>query len=238
MRYRWLAANVVAVLVLSSWTSACTVFYEERKVPLSFSVHIISQNGPVAGFQLMVMREQGNELVAEATTDAKGVAHFHLSTGGRFFLDARHWNFAPIRLIVADDNPPATLKFTWPQGKVLESSSLTGRISGGLFYSPARPVSQAALTVHEALSYRELRKAQTAPDGSFAFTHLRPGLYLLEVEPAMQTAGPPTGGILVLIDPNSSRSSLEIAVGETTCGFEYDLQENKAKYRLPGLPGQ
>jgi hypothetical protein len=101
--------HALAVFLLSASALSCSFFPAVHKVPLSFSVHVHNDLGPVVGLKLQVTKfkteeflkltdeqqrtarpEQFVEVIAESVTNASGLAAFNLTTPGNFTFAPNH----------------------------------------------------------------------------------------------------------------------------------------------------
>jgi len=101
--------HALAVFLLSVCALSCSFLPPVHKVPLSFSVHVHNDVGPVVGVKLRVMRfktseflkltrkqqrianpDQFVEVIAESVTNGSGMANFNLTASGNFSLAPNH----------------------------------------------------------------------------------------------------------------------------------------------------
>ena len=240
------AYRALAIVALSLLTLACSYFPPEYKVPLSFTVRVANDQGPVVGLNLRITNfksdefskygldqkriddpNQFTELIAESVTDSMGEAHFHLTRTGHFNLEPNHpashldW----VGLNVVANGKAKIVKLEWPKSLVLESKELRGTISDGLMSYSSAPLKQIVVSLHNLVPFTQLDYTTTSGDGTFQFDDVPPGLYFLHV------TGPVEGDILVNVDRHAPRNQLAIAIEYSTCGLSYDLKENKARYK-------
>jgi hypothetical protein len=201
----------LAVILFSVSALGCSFFPSVHKVPLSFSVHVHNDLGPVVGLNLQITKfktgeflsltdeqqstadpERFVEVIAEAATDTSGLARFNLTAPGNFTLAPKHpashldW----VELDVVADVTPAiqgnagiesAVELQWPSTAILRTRHLRGSLNDGLMSSRSAPLKQASLSVRELVSYIEVAKLTTSDTGSFQFDNLPEGLYFLQI---------------------------------------------------------
>jgi hypothetical protein len=256
-----LHSGCLLILFVTTAVFPCTINPPTYKVPLSFSVELQNEIGPVGGIKLQItgfssdpnsgltqqqrdatpqeilrlLRER-QQVIAEAITDQKGQAHFALTTTGHFTLTINHpaSHLDWVALDVEADAVPLSLKLQWPTTPILMVAQMRGRLSKGLLSSRSIPLKNTALKLHTIAEYKEIARATTDDKGTFAFAQVPQGLYFLEIVPSpFKTADfyKPEGSIPVYIGSHGSRESIRISTVNTSCGLSYDLEENKAKYK-------
>ncbi len=179
------------------------------------------------------------DVIATSITDRKGEAQFHLNTTGSFALKADHpekadnpeTGIGDIVLNVSGDAASAVVDVKWPGTPILETTSLKGHIEDGLFKPTSEALREANVSLRELVSYKEIAQTETSGAGSFQFSSIPPGLYLLKVKAKEDDPNAPNGDIAVLVKPGAPRDSLSIAVRQSDCGLSYDLVENKSRYK-------
>jgi hypothetical protein len=250
--------QLLTISVLSAASCACVISPGECKVPRSFKVRVTNDYGPVPGLNLMVTHFREDEydklsdqkkrfakiedfidVVATDETDLNGEAQFHLAAVGKFYLETKHPAklLEACKLIVSDDDDPfivGLVSLKWPEAVVLQTRSLTGTLSEGLYWKPLQPTRAFHLTLHDLVSYNVVATLTTGRDGAFNFGDLPTGHYFLQIAGDPKQDNAPEGNIPVFINPKSDRNSLAIIISETDCGLMYDLKENKAKYKTEG----
>jgi len=173
------------------------------------------------------------DVIAASVTDSKGEAQFNLSKTGSFDLVADHpeGDLGDIVLNVTGDATSAAVAVKWPARPVLETRLVKGLIEDGLYKSTGTPLKQAAVSLHELISYKEVAVTVTTETGSFQLSSIQPGLYFLRLKAKEDGLNAPDGDIAIVVRPSAPRDSLSIAVHESDCGLSYDLLENKSRYK-------
>lgn len=249
--------RALAIVASALLTMACSYFPPEYKVPLSFTVRVANDQGPVVGLNLRITNfkfdefskygldhkriddpKQFTELIAESATDSKGQAHFNLTRTGHFNLapdhPASHLDWVGLNVVA--NGKPKTVKLEWPKSLALETKQLRGTISDGLMTYSSAPLKQIAVSLHDLVRFTQLDYTTTSADGAFEFDDVPPGLYFLHIgshgmQPPNDVTGPVEGDILISVDSHAPRKQLAIAIEYSSCGLSYDLKENKAKYK-------
>jgi hypothetical protein len=250
----WKLATVLFVVAADAL--ACTTFPTVYTVPHSFSVHVSNEIGPVVGLKLKVVRfkwkefnklsdEQQRhvsdvtpfeEVFAESTTDAAGMAHFGLNKTGSFTLsaDSPADRLSWVELKVSDQSQSSLLEVKWPSNLILRTAQLRGKLARGLFSSRSAPIKSNALMLRTLIGYRDIAATVTDENGVFDFTAVGPGFYFLQVVATTAKTEDfykPEGNIAIYVAPESPRNALMISTINTSCGLSYDLEENKARYK-------
>ena len=249
----WRLATVL--LVLAADVLACTTFPTVYTVSRSFSVHVNNDIGPVVGLKLKVVRfrsEEFNklndeqqrhisdwtpfeEVFAESTTDAAGMAHFNINITGSFTLSAESpADGLGVMLRISDQSQSPPLEVKWPANLVLTTAHMRGKLTKGLFSSRSVPITSNALMLHTLIDYRDVAATLTDENGAFDFNAVPPGFYFLQIVPTTAKTDDsykPEGNIVIYVAPKSPRDALTITTVNTSCGLSYDLEENKARYK-------
>jgi hypothetical protein len=243
------------LLVLATDAVACMTFPTVYSVSNSFSVHVKNDVGPVAGLKLRVVRfksEEFNklndeqqrhisdwtafeEVFAESTTDATGMAHFNVDRTGSFTLSAENpADQLGVELRISDQSQSPPLEVKWPSNLILTTAHMRGKLAKGLFSSRSVPIKGNALMLHTLIDYRDVAATVTDENGAFDFNVVAPGFYFLQVVPTTAKTDDfykPEGNIVIHVAPESQRDAVLISTVNTSCGLSYDLEENKARYK-------
>lgn len=239
--------QVVTLFCFSLSSFGCSYFAPVYTVPPSFSVRVKNDVGLVSGLKLRVVRFKAEqfekldavqqrfadpkrfiEVVAESVTDVNGMAQFNIARTGRFTLEPRHeasqldW----VDLDVVADAKPIGVEMKWPTSHILRTKIFAGRISDGLMSSRESPLKYRALSIRTLIAYDEVANGMTNDNGSFGFKNIPNGLYFLRV--ILEDGN--YGNIVVFIGDSSTPDALSISTIYTSCGFLYDLTENKSHY--------
>jgi hypothetical protein len=181
------------------------------KVQPTFSVHVYNDFGSVEGLKLKLVTLGDENPLAEAITDSKGIAVFHLSKflwGSDLFLQPEHnvmgWQWP--ELYIETKATKSSVELSWPS-QVLRSSAMRGTIQRQGF-----PLIRANLSIRRLVSYEEIATAVTDENGAFQFDGINPGLYYLQV---------PQGDIAVFIGSAEPNESLSIMTTYSDCGLDY-----------------
>ena len=209
--------------------SACSKIIIPTKVQPSFSVHVYNDFGSVEGLRLKIVMPGSQDALAEATTDNKGIAVFHLPKllwGGGLFLEPEH-NVAGSQwpaLDVEADAPTTSIEIQWPS-QILRSRKLRGTIHIRNFPNSSEvfPLSHASLSIRSLISHEEIATAITDEKGSFQVAGIEAGLYYLQVNGTYKSdPRTPKGDIAVSIGGTEANDELSITTTYSSCGLEYE----------------
>lgn len=245
----------IFLLLLATDAFACTTFPTVYTVSRSFSIHVGNDVGPVTGLKLKVVRfksEEFNklngeqqrhisdltpfeEVFAESTTDAEGMAHFSVDKAGSYTLSAENpADQLGVELRISDQSQSPPLEVKWPANLILTTARLRGKLTKGLYSSRSLPIKRNALMLHTLIDYRDVAATVTDENGAFDFSAVLPGFYFLQIVPTTAKTDDfykPKGNIVIYVAPKSQHDALTIATANTSCGLSYDLEENKARYK-------
>jgi hypothetical protein len=236
-RVVWAASVAYFVIVLatsSSW--ACTYSYDPKEVARGFFVEITDHGKGIADLHVQVhesgVSSENSKLALDAITDDHGIASFHLAHPGAFRISIKDIELTPDEEITLNKTPSKSalvkIVIELPQG-VLSVRSISGSIHGQVRTdnlanygeSPLIDLSPAVkLTLIRARSEKIVESHVANESGSFSFSALPGGLYLLHVE---APADPVTHGravdgyIPIAIDPFAKVSSLDLHTSPGTC---------------------
>jgi hypothetical protein len=220
-----------AALLLTIPAHACVRSSTPIEVQPAFSVHVYNDFGPVEGLMLKIITLRSDEPLAQATTNNRGIAFFHLRKlrGGAVYLQPEHnvigWQW-PV-LDVETNATKSSIEVSWPS-QVLRSRNLRGTIQIRDYANPARifPLTRASLSVRSLVSYKEIATAVTDEKGAFQFPGLKPGLYYLQVNGKYKSdPRVPEGDIAVFIGSAEADDGLSIMTRYSDCGLEYQSTE-------------
>jgi hypothetical protein len=223
--------GLLSILFLASMSSsACSYFPETYNVSNDFRVQLANPTGPVAGIIVRIGKK-------EARTDAAGYAQFHLEDGN-YTLEVIHpaarlswWGIS-----VSSKEANREVIFKWPQ-KVLVVSKVSGTLLDGLFSSKSKPMAGATLSMVDITGKNTVGSKQVlSDDGRFDFPNLSNGLYFLKVsEKGLKNWDDNSwisrGYVPMFVSATTGQGDLKIATQYSSCGFDFDLENNKDKYK-------
>jgi len=244
---RTFAASVVftrflANLMLPGNNWACVTTPIENEMPPSFTVAVRDLGIPVAGLRVRIETDNpdGDDVtVLEGLTDREGRLHVeHLSPGLYWVVVGEHTAFVQWHLVRVKSES------LYRRGDLLESNwvpvqALRLKSFGGILTDfdlaaeqddpqwTRRTLGNVFLAVKEARSLRTVAEASTADDGSFHFSALRPGLYVVqvrlpkEVDPNMDWTVEGELPLEISSDDSAVSKPVELAVSFTSCGLMY-----------------
>jgi hypothetical protein len=172
-----------------------------------------------------------------AVADENGNAEFALDRTGRFWMspEGTVGGWTQIELEVSDKAGLSTVEMTWPgQGKwhpILQTAHLRGHITTGLSSSHSIPLQDNPLILRAALDYTPIATTRTKKDGSFEFADVAPGLYFVQIVSTPEQGRWALRGDIPLYVATTARETLAISTEFTSCGLNYDLEENKSRHQ-------
>jgi hypothetical protein len=251
-----MTCRALIILLLSGNALGCSMGSTPYPVSRVFRIHVTNDFGAVSGLRLRVYRFKSEEfqsatreeiessdssrfqdVIARAVADENGNAEFALDRTGRFWMspEGTVGGWTQIELEVSDKAGLSTVEMTWPgQGKwhpILQTAHLRGHITTGLSSSHSIPLQDNPLILRAALDYTPIATTRTKKDGSFEFADVAPGLYFVQIVSTPEQGRWALRGDIPLYVATTARETLAISTEFTSCGLNYDLEENKSRHQ-------
>jgi hypothetical protein len=194
-----------------------------------FSIKLSFRQAPLRGIRVVLT--PSGELVdagghsrtpVTAVTDSSGTAHFLAVPTGKYNAGARNGLFFPSNEVTvhADGDFDQEIEIEWPL-EPLPVRALRGKlIAPGAGADPDRPLQSATVQLVDLHSSRVVKTQRTLADGSYEFSTIEPGLYVVRVIPPAESKKkkPATGDLAVELDPAAQESTIpEMKVLQSEC---------------------
>jgi hypothetical protein len=202
--------------------------FTHRDVGSDFSVKLSFHQAPLSGLRIGLARggmlpDAGNPsgLVATAVTDSSGVARFSAVPAGKYTAVERDGLLFPDDEIEvhADADPGEEITMEWPLVS-LPVRTLRGKLIAQAEEADVeRPLQPATVELVDLRSSKVLETQSTIGDGSYEFSTIEPGLYVVRViPPAKDEKAPANGDIAIELDPAAKESTIpEMKVEQSEC---------------------
>lgn len=232
-------ALVMLLVVAAAPVAACRYVLPQLETTPDFSIPIRDGDRPMPGLRVALRRMDGG-IVAEATTNASGVAAFRRVPVGKYALVDRGTDLGDVAAVqVLARAPLRDLSVRWPIHHPPAARSLHGSIRWA--YVLPEEESAATLEVRDGPLGALLRTVPLAArERDFDLRDLPKGRYALTLRP-QSSGGPPLGPVLVEVDPAAAVDRFDLLVSFTSCGY---MILNRATcpapppLRLPRLAGR
>jgi hypothetical protein len=211
---------ILAAIALAIRCEACIIACVPIDVGPDFQVKVENPGGLVKGLRLELAQGQEND--QQAVTDNSGFAVFRGIRPGSYSLGVSHQaEISSQQCIEVKRSSPReiTVPLTWPSKAPIPLRSFKGE----LHFSrdrPGQPQLSRSLDLLDGISGVRLKRAQTNGNGEFNFEDVKPGFYLLSINP-LGPGGSDTGVIAVVVDPAAPADHLDLDLGWTDCGLMY-----------------
>lgn len=236
MSARWMAAEFVLLLVCTGLTNACSVVLPIIQVKPSFSVLVrhgaVQKAGiPVEVYDYTDLEKRHGEgewaPVRKLISGNDGRIVINDLGPGRYLVETRGpGGGSAVDVEVSPNSKKAisSISLEWPRsrnGKILKTRALKGELTSN------PPFESVEIELWTAGAQSPLEQKKTGADGSFNFSELKPGLYVLRVH-GHQKDVPKywqvEGDIPIELVANESGlpESLSLQLGMTSCGIDYD----------------
>jgi|HubBroStandDraft_1064217.scaffolds.fasta_scaffold00016_4 hypothetical protein len=199
-------------------------------VSSEFSVTLSFRQAPLPGIRVVLT--PGGELAdanghrrvpVTAVTDSNGTAHFFAVPAGKYTAGAKNgYFFSSNEVTVHTDGDFDTgIEIEWPF-ETLPVRALRGKlIAPGDAGEEDQPLQSAAVKLLDLRSSRVVETQRTAADGSYEFSTVEPGLYVVQVIPPAndRKSKPASGDLAVELDPTTALESTipELKVLQSDC---------------------
>lgn len=203
--------------------AACTIVYVPIAAGPTFQVKVTDRNRPVSNLPLQLISKDHTKT---QTTNGNGVATFQNIPPGTYQLRPKPdlgLNTEAAITVTAHGPASVTIPLAWPSHPPLQVRSLTGTLHPPAIYQ---------LELLDPKTGKQLQTTQTSPDGRFQLKTPPPGLYFLQLTQ--------TGTIPIEIDPTSPYPDLDLALGESSCGFYFTARHTctQPELNITTLTGQ
>jgi|SRR5208282_1649663 len=195
-----------------------------------FSVTLSFRQAPLSGIRVMLTPggALANAGVSHGTpvtamTDSSGTAHFLGVQPGKYTAAAKNGLAFPSNEVTvhAGGDFDTEITIEWPLDSVaLLVRTLHGRlITEGDESDPNRPLPLATVKLLDLRSSRVVETRHTSEDGSYEFSTIEPGLYVVRVTPPEDKKTKPVSGDLAIeLDPAARESTIpEVKVQQSDC---------------------
>jgi len=156
------------------------------EVGRDFSVKLSYRQAPLPGIRVVLDPNDGGKAPV-ATTDASGTAHFLAVPPGKYYAKAKNGLQFPSNEVTvhdaSDGDFDAEIEIRWPL-EPLPVRVLRGRLlAPGAGGEPDRPLRSATVSLLDLRSSRVVETQRTLEDGSYEFSTVEPGLFVVRVIP-------------------------------------------------------
>jgi hypothetical protein len=236
VKVKWLDCDV-------SW------IFTHQDVGSDFSLRISFHDVPLPGVRLSLARGgilanagESTGFLADAVTDASGIARFFAVPPGKYSAVEEDGLFFPYEEIEvhADADLGEEIAMQWPLSS-LPVRTLRGRlITSGVKTGVELPLSSATVDLLELRSSRVIETQTTEADGSYLFSTVEPGLYVVRIthadEDKKQTKV--SADLSVELNPAARESTIpELKVVQSDCaGVQLLRRVEKHHWESPYSP--
>jgi len=214
--------------------------YEVRS---NFSVSLLFRQAPLPGIRVVLSPseeladERGRRRVSvTAVTDSSGAAHFLAVPIGKYTAGAKNGLFFPSNEVTvhSEGEFAAEISIEWPL-EALAVQTLRGRLlSPSQGADAERPLRFATVELVDLRSSRVIETQHTVADGSYGFSTVDPGLYVVRVIPPAvdKKKVPASGDLAIELDRSAEQSSIpEVKVLQSDCaGVQLSQRDATAKW--------
>jgi hypothetical protein len=215
-------------------------------VSSDFSVALSFRQAPLPGIRV-VLTPTGESTDAighsrvpvTAVTDSSGTAHFLAVPAGTYDAGAKNGLFFSSNEVSvhADGDFDNEIEIEWPL-ETLPVRALRGKlIAPGAASETDRPLQSATVQLVDLRSSRVLETQHAISDGSYEFSTIEPGLYVVRVIPPTKDkkTNPARGDLAVELDPTAQESTIpEMKVLQSDCaGVELLRRTAKDRWESP-----
>jgi hypothetical protein len=210
-------------------------------VGTDFSVTLSFRQAPLPGIRVVLTPTgesadgSGHSRVpVTAVTDPSGTAHFLAVPAGKYYATAKNGIFFPSNEVTvhADGNFDGEIEIEWPLVP-LPVRALRGKLAVPQEGAGAdRPLRFATAQLVDLRSSRVIETQRTSADGSYGFSTVKPGLYVVRIIPPHKDkkTEAASGDLAVELDPVAQEPTIpEMRVPQSDCaGVQL---EKVAEYR-------
>jgi hypothetical protein len=206
-----------------------------------FSVTLSFHQTPVSGIRVVLTpggeladASGHNRVPVTAVTDSSGTAHFLAVPRGKYSGGAENGLQFPSNEVTVhgagDGNFAAEIEIEWPL-EPLPVRALRGRfLAPGVGDKPDHPLQSATVNLVDLRSSRVLETQRTIEDGSYEFSTIEPGLFVVRVIPPTKEKKTKelSGDLAVELDPAARESTIpELKILQSECAGVQLLRETK-----------
>ncbi len=204
-------------LCFMSWLST------PYEVGRDFSVKLSYRQAPLPGIRLVLDPNDGGKAPV-ATTDDSGTAHFLAVPPGKYYAKAKNGLQFPSNEVTVhgagDGDFDSEIEIRWPL-EPLPVRALRGRLlAPGAGDKPDRPLRSATVNLVELRSSRVVETRHTLGDGSYEFSTVEPGLFVVRVIPPAKDKKTKelSGDLAVELDPAAQEPTIpDLKVLQSEC---------------------
>jgi len=210
-------------------------------VGTDFSVKLSYHQQPLPGIRVVItpsgeLRDAGGRLRVPVTamTDSSGTAHFLAVTLGKYNAEAKNGLDFPSNEVTVhgagEGDFDAAIEIRWPL-EPLPVRTLRGRLlAPGEGDKPDRPFRSATVNLVDLRSSRVVETQRTLEDGSYEFSTVEPGLFVVRVIPPTKDKQTKelSGDLAVELDPVAEEPTIpELKVLQSECAGVQLLRQTK-----------
>jgi hypothetical protein len=230
---KWLACDVI-------WS------FTSNDVASDFSIKLSFRQAPLPGIRVVLTpQEESTEanghtrIPVAAVTDSSGTAYFLAVSAGKYYASVKNGlMFSSNEVTVHTDGEfDNKIEIEWPL-VTLPVRTLRGKlIAPGEGAESDHPLQLATVKLVDLHSSRVLETQDTAADGSYEFSTIEPGLYVVRIIPP--TKGKKTqaasGDLAVELEPAAKESTIpEMKVLQSDCaGVQLLRRTAKDQWEAP-----
>ncbi len=194
-----------------------------------FSLKLSFQHGLISEIQVM-LTPSGESTDASgprrfpitAVTDSSGAAHFSGVPSGKYTIEAKHGLEFPSNEVTVHTKGDfdREIGIEWPLEPLLVRTLRGKLLTQAQETDLELPLQPATVELVDLRSSRVLETQSTIGDGSYEFSTLGPGLYVIRVIPPAkdQKARPASGDIAIELDPAANELTIpDVKVSQSEC---------------------
>jgi hypothetical protein len=198
-------------------------------VESNFSVKLSFHQAPLPGMRVVL--DPSGELTNAsehkrapviATTDVAGTAQFFAVPPGKYSVGAKDGLWFPSNELTvhADGAFDKGIEIEWPLDPLPVRTPRGRLITQAEETDLERPLQPATVELVDLRSSRVVETQHTIEDGSYEFSKIEPGLYVVRVIPPAKrkNAKPKSGDLAIELDPSANESTIpEMKVEQSEC---------------------
>lgn len=231
---------ILSALSISGFACSLSPITAHR-VGSELSVQVRFRDAPAGGVTVFIKRARDaqdsiGETVATLVTDATGMVHFRGLPLGRFRIETIKGKLdgtsARLRVVKDDSKKETRLEVSWPSSEPLRIQRFAGTLSAPVIHDTGHPLmdlahasvgklSQATLSLSDAVSGDLVATGVTDEQGVFSVVSVQPGIYWLRIRQSASqklAGGEISDSLLIEIDPKHGKPLLSGQIGRGGCG--------------------